>query len=235
MSALADPAAIDSYLPVATPPAWMAMPHSAIVVGVTDPENRGRVQVQLNSFDPHKDAPVWARVATGFAGPDYGMFVLPGMDEEVLVVFIDGDPSYPVVVGAMWNGRGAPPDDTPGENVQLWSFNGRNGTRIAIDESSAGSEVVSLETPQGAKVVCTGSQNIEIALNGTDRIIINEGSMEIKSSGMITIDGSSLVVRASNTLVQCESTTFTGDITCRSITTTSITSGAYSPGAGNMW
>ncbi len=52
------------------------------------------------SADPDGEAPIWARVATAFAGDQYGMHALPDVGEEVLVVFAGNDSAHPIVVDA---------------------------------------------------------------------------------------------------------------------------------------
>lgn len=226
---------IQSHAPVQTPANWKALPQSAVVTAVEDPENLGRVQIQLATMDPAGEALLWARVTTNFAGPDYGMFALPGVGEEVIVTFLHGDLAHPVIIGSVWNGSGQPPEDTPSGDVKVWSINGRGGTRIAIDESSDGSEVVSLETPAGAKVLCTGGDTIEVDLNGSEKITLSSGRIEIATSGTLSLKGSDLMVDVSSATVLAQSTIFSGEITCSKITTSSVISPSYTPGAGNCW
>jgi type VI secretion system secreted protein VgrG len=51
----------------------------------------------------------WVRVATALApiaGANWGAVALPRIGQEVLVTYLDGDIDRPVVVGAVYNGRG---------------------------------------------------------------------------------------------------------------------------------
>ncbi|WP_414540898.1 phage baseplate assembly protein V, partial [Stenotrophomonas forensis] len=48
----------------------------------------------------------WGRVMTPWAGDNWGGVVLPRRGQEVLVAFLEGDIDRPVVVGAVYNGRG---------------------------------------------------------------------------------------------------------------------------------
>ena len=44
------------------------------------------------------------------AGPARGLYVLPEVDDEVLVGFEHGRPDAPFVLGALWNGKDKPPE-----------------------------------------------------------------------------------------------------------------------------
>ncbi|WP_449468422.1 type VI secretion system Vgr family protein [Stenotrophomonas humi] len=58
----------------------------------------------------------WIRVMTPWAGDNWGGVVLPRRGQEVLVAFLEGDIDRPVVIGAMYNGRGqadAPHNQVP--------------------------------------------------------------------------------------------------------------------------
>jgi len=48
----------------------------------------------------------WVRVATPWAGDNWGGVVVPRKGQEVLVAFLEGDIDRPVVVGTVYNGRG---------------------------------------------------------------------------------------------------------------------------------
>ncbi|NZA28139.1 type VI secretion system tip protein VgrG [Luteimonas sp. SJ-92] len=48
----------------------------------------------------------WVRVATPWAGDNWGGVMIPRKGQEVLVAFLEGDIDRPVVVGSVYNGRG---------------------------------------------------------------------------------------------------------------------------------
>ncbi|MDR1910465.1 MAG: type VI secretion system tip protein VgrG [Holosporales bacterium] len=51
----------------------------------------------------------WVRTAQSFASQQYGGLITPRVADEVLVVFEEGDPEKPVVVGGVYNGENPPP------------------------------------------------------------------------------------------------------------------------------
>ncbi len=46
---------------------------------------------------------MWVRVSNGYAGKDYGIQWIPRVGHEVLVIFINGDPDLPLVMGRAYN------------------------------------------------------------------------------------------------------------------------------------
>lgn len=70
-------------------------------------DSMGRIRVRLHLQgveDGH--ASCWMRVAQRYAGPGVGAQFLPRIGQEVLVGFLEGDIDRPLVLGALYNGRG---------------------------------------------------------------------------------------------------------------------------------
>jgi uncharacterized protein involved in type VI secretion and phage assembly len=220
----------------ATPALWMAGAHLAKVMSIRDPQGAGRVQIQLLASDPDAEALLWARVVVPFAGNDYGAFLIPGVDEEVLVVFAGNDSSYPIVVGALWNGSQNIPETASGDTIDKWTLTGRNGTRIAIIEQTTGQDTVEIETPAGANATLTDANGGEISLtvNGHS-ITMGSSGISVETAGEFSVDAASISLTAGSVTVTAGSSDFSGSISCASITTASVISGSYTPGAGNIW
>ncbi|PPU89006.1 type IV secretion protein Rhs, partial [Xanthomonas populi] len=99
---------------------------TAVVVGVNEQgsgqgnevhaDALGRIRVAFH-FQQDAAAPdsTWLRVAQRYAGPGVGSQFLPRVGQEVLVGFLEGDIDRPVVLGALYNGKGeAGTPATPG-------------------------------------------------------------------------------------------------------------------------
>jgi uncharacterized protein involved in type VI secretion and phage assembly len=221
---------------IATPAWWMAGAQLAVVKSVQDPQSLGRVQIQLYGADPDGAALVWARVSTPFAGNLYGAFLIPNVGEEVMVLFVGGDARYPVVVGSLWNGSQTLPDEIGGDEVDRWSFTGRAGTHIAIKEESSGQEKVEIETPTGVKATISDENGGEIVLKVfTHTITLGTSGISIETSGEFSVEASSISLSAGTVTVTSGSSDYSGSITCNAMTTPSVTSASYTPGAGNIW
>jgi uncharacterized protein involved in type VI secretion and phage assembly len=223
-------------LPFAIPPAWSFGVQLGVVVSIRDDKRMGRVQIKLLAPDADAEALVWARVAVPFAGGDRGAFLIPDVDDEVLVAFIAGDPRHPVVIGSLWNGAQTPPETIAGDRVDRWSFTGKNGTRIAIVEESAGRETISFETPSGVSGVLTDEAGGKIELAAAGNTITMEASgVAIDAPAGVTVKSAKVEITAGQVNVNAAMASFSGVVSCALLQTNSVVSASYTPGAGNVW
>jgi hypothetical protein len=205
------------------------------VVSVEDPESLSRVQVRLFNCDglADHDAPIWARVATPFAGSNYGAFMIPNIGDEVLVAFVQGDSRRPIVLGSMWNGGTTLPETLSGNRVDRWTITGIAGTRLAIIEEQ--SPTVKIETPGGASATITddGGGNIEITAAG-NTITISPDGITIDGS-LVKISAGQVEVEAGMVKVTAGFSQFSGVVQCDTLISNSVVSSSDTRGAGNVW
>src|SRR5207244_2000583 len=98
---------------------------TALVVGPSGEEiftdKYGRVKVQFHWHrEGKKDAAssCWIRVATLWAGKQWGMIHIPRIGQEVIVSFEEGDPDQPIIVGSVYNADNMPPYTLPDNKTQ---------------------------------------------------------------------------------------------------------------------
>lgn len=138
--------ALDGRLPFRSPPATprplIAGLQTATVCdasgGGEDEEiavdQHGRVHVLFHwsdsavGRDQAHSCPV--RVATPWAGKQWGMLHIPRVGQEVVVSFLEGDPDRPLIVGSVYNGTHATPYPLPAEKT-------RSGVRSRSDGGGA--------------------------------------------------------------------------------------------------
>jgi uncharacterized protein involved in type VI secretion and phage assembly len=215
----------------------------ARVVSVKDPDNLNRVQVRIYNCECNadEDAPVWARVAVPFAGSNRGAFLFPDIGDEVLVIFISGDPRFPVVIGGLWNGADQAPDQFggSGDSVDKWTFTGKAGTKISIIEEQSGQETVKFLTPAGqsGKLSDEGGGVIEFDhANGSSIKIDTQGITINAPAGKVTVTAASEVdVTSAQVNVTAAMSKFSGVVQCDTLIATTVVGTTYTPGAGNVW
>jgi type VI secretion system secreted protein VgrG len=119
------PAALPFRPPRRTPRARVEGPQTAVVVGPEGEEiftdKYGRIKVQFRwdrQGQNDANSSCWVRVATPWAGQQWGAVHLPRVGQEVLVAFEEGDPDTPVVVGSLYNAANMPPYTLPDKKTQ---------------------------------------------------------------------------------------------------------------------
>ena len=209
----------------------------ARVVDIADPEGRNRVQVRLLAYDgtDGQDAPLWARVVCPFAGDQRGAFFMPDVDDEVLVMFVQGDPRYPLVLGGLWNGSAAAPAELGDEGNRFKRVRSRNGVVITLDDQQ-GQEQLVLETPAGQKVTLADGEN-KITLedaNGNE-VVMEASGVSITAAAEVKVEAATVSVTAGIVTVDAALADFSGVVKCQVLQATSVVSTSYTPGAGNIW
>ncbi|HVZ30920.1 MAG TPA: type VI secretion system tip protein TssI/VgrG, partial [Polyangiaceae bacterium] len=88
-------------------------------------DEHGRIQVKLawdRSEPGANDTTVtcFLRVAQNWAGNGWGFMFVPRIGMEVIVSFLDGDPSQPLVTGCVYNGLNRPHYEQPAEKTKSY-------------------------------------------------------------------------------------------------------------------
>jgi uncharacterized protein involved in type VI secretion and phage assembly len=212
----------------------------AVVIDVNDPDSLSRVKVRLLSYDGvgDQDGPLWARVACGSAGSNRCAFLIPDVDDEVLVVFANGDARIPIVIGGLWNGSAAPPEQLggAGDRVDRWTIKGKAGTRIAVVEEQGGQEKILFETPSGVTGELTDASGGKIEFKtSTSTITLDTQGVTVETSGKVKVQASQVDVTAGQVNVNSAISKFSGIVKCDVLQTNTVMSTTYTPGAGNVW
>jgi uncharacterized protein involved in type VI secretion and phage assembly len=169
-------------------------PVVGLVVDNDDPEKLGRVKLRFPTL-PGQDTSTWAPLSALGAGKDRGWYFLPEIDDEVLVMFEHGDIHRPIVLGALWNGADAPPEQNGGKNERRVLVS-REGSRIVMDDA-AGTITIEDGNRVGRIVISDGKITLE-AKSGDALLSAGSGALKalaanvsIQGSQSLTIGGTS--------------------------------------------
>ena len=232
---------LESLLQARQPQGWGGLwhgVHPAQVTDIKDPDNQGRVKIKLPWSPDGGGAAceLWARLATFMGGNGRGAWFVPDVDDEVLVAFEAGDGRRPYVIGALWNGKDAPPEsmDGAGKNDKKVLCS-RNGVKLTLDDEN-GTEKLILETPGGQKITLKDGANvIEIEDANGNSIKLESAGITINASAKVTLQASQVSVSASMVTVDAGMSKFSGVVQADTVICNSIISASYTPGAGNIW
>jgi uncharacterized protein involved in type VI secretion and phage assembly len=183
-----------------------------LVVGIVtnnqDPDKLGRVKVKYPWLSDDEESH-WARLSVPMAGAARGTYFLPEVDDEVLVGFEHGDLRFPYVLGALWNGKDAPPADNADGKNNVRIIQSRSGHIIKLNDED-GKESIEIVDKTGknsiildaAKNTLTITSDKDITLSATKGTIkLDAQKVEIKSSADAKVEaGAGLDVKASATL-----------------------------------
>ena len=176
-----------------------------VVTNNQDPDGMGRVKVKLPWLSD-ADESNWARVASPMAGKGRGLYFLPEVEDEVLVCFEHGDPRLPYVVGALWNGKDAPPakNDDGKNNVRVIRSRSGHEVRLNDEDGKETIEIVDMSTKNSivfdtSKKTITVTADKDIVLSAArGKITLDAQEIEVKSSANAKIEaGGNMDLKAS--------------------------------------
>lgn len=164
-----------------TPPPIPDRPRSAIVTlgvvtQVDDPDQMGRVRVKLPTYNNVETD--WLQVVSPAAGTNKGLVALPGVEDNVLVLFARHNPSQSIIVGGIY-GPYAPYDPgVAGSAVRRYSLRTPDGHFIRLDDEHRSLRVEDSHgnymemTPDKVRVFA----NTDLEISAPGRAIVIRGS-----------------------------------------------------------
>lgn len=174
---------------------------TAVVTNVKDPDGLGRVKVKFPVLDSSLES-WWARVVQVGAGPGRGLFVLPEVGDEVLVLLAGGDLGQPYVLGGLHNGRDKPAlgqdahvDGTDGR-VTRRAFTSRTGMYVELVEKP-GEERIVLSDKDGKQRVALVQKPdaaVEIVSSGPVNVTAQQDVTCTTETGRVTLHGKDVVL-----------------------------------------
>lgn len=148
---------------------------SGVYVGIVKSNKldaEGRIEITLEGVAGNAGS-YPARIATLMAGNARGTLFLPEKDDQVLVAFVNGSISEPIVIGGVWNIHDKPPDSNANGENDIKLIKTRGGNEIRLIDTN-GDEKIEILSPQG-KISITADT---ITLNGNTHIT---GTLDVGS------------------------------------------------------
>lgn len=212
--------------------------HYAIVTQNKDPENLDRVKVRFPWLDGgEQDQSHWAQLLTPMEGNKFGWYALPDIDDVVVVVFIAGDISHPVIVGGVWSTTDNSPEPNEDGKNNFRGYRSRSGHRLILDDSSKSKVVLADKT--GKNVVGMGAFDSEGAgpnvcaifkppMAATSGVSVStmDGKLQLTcKDGKLLVDAGDSIKMNAKTTVEIKAGT---DIVLEGGSTAKLTSGSPS-------
>lgn len=167
-----------------------------------DPDGETRIQVDVPMIAPSGDG-VWARIASPYATKNAGIFFMPEIGDEVILGFVNNDPSFPMIVGSLYSSQRTPPftPDQPNTNKAIVT---NAQLKITMDDVK---KVIQISTPGGHIVTMSDDQkSITIVDSNSNKMEMASAGINISSPGNITIKATGQIQMEAQTNVSIKAT-----------------------------
>ncbi len=181
-----------------------------VVSATKDPDRLGRVKLRFPWLAPDYESD-WVRLCHAGAGANHGLFVMPEMEAEVLVVFEHGDIRRPYVLGGLYNGvdkpAGAYYDDADG-SIDRRSLTSKKGHFVALSDKD-GQERITLdvggdfviELDQDARRITVRSKG-EVVIEAEQDLKIKGRNVSVEAQMALTLKGQTAKLEGSTTEIK---------------------------------
>lgn len=190
--------AADQFRPARlTPKPVIQGVQTAVVTGpkgeeiYTDKYGRIKVQFHWDREGKHdENTTCWIRVATTWAGQNWGGISIPRIGQEVVVAFLEGDPDQPLVVGSVYNAKQMPPYNLPNSKVvsglKSKTHKGSGYNEMSMDDT-AGKEKITVhgQYDMGTTVEHDDTQTVH---HDRTKTIDNDETTHVKHDRTETVD-----------------------------------------------
>ena len=187
--------------------------HYGVVCQNKDPDNLDRIKIKLPWLDNgDTDQMHWAQLVTPMEGKKFGWYTLPDVDDVVVVMFIAGDISQPVIVGGVWSKPDFSPEPNQDGANNFRGYRSRSGHRMVFDDTKAGTKLwfadktTKLMVGIGNFAKAGAGPNVcavwKPAMSGKSGVSISsmEGKMEITAKAKLVINGDNIKINAKTTI-----------------------------------
>jgi uncharacterized protein involved in type VI secretion and phage assembly len=164
-----------------------------------DPSGLGRVRISY-PWHTQTDQSYWARIAVPMAGKDRGFYTLPEVGDEVAVLFERGDLRFPCVIGAVWNGKNAPPAGNSDGKNNVRVFKSRKGHVFQFNDGDDSPSVTVALSDQKTVVIDKDGIRLDDNSGNTLKISTQDGGVSIVAQGTLSLQGNSVSIVSQGTL-----------------------------------
>lgn len=184
-----DPEMATQNTDVVTPPASGLLPGiEGLHIGVVkkldgDPGKEFRIQVEIPLLNTDKNL-VWARLSNFWSSNSFGAFFIPNVGDEVVLGFLNNDPTYPVILGSLYSSANPAPLQIDKKNpIQLMQT--KNGIKLEMDDEN---KVVTVTTPGTNKLVLSDKdKSVTLADQNGNKIVLSDSGILIQAAKEITL------------------------------------------------
>lgn len=110
--------------------------HHGLVTQNKDPDGLERIKVSLPWLDGGEtDQAHWAQLLTPMEGDKFGWYTLPDIGDSVIVAFIGGDITQPIIMGGTWSKADISPEPNSDGKNNFRGYRSRSGHRLILDDT----------------------------------------------------------------------------------------------------
>lgn len=173
-----------------------------------DPEGQHKIQVSVPVLQAETEG-VWARLANFYASEGIGTFFIPEIGDEVVMGYVNSDPSHPVILGSLYSSKRKPPYSLTAENF-IKAIVTKSELKLEFDDEK---KIITLITPGENKIVISDEDksivlqdqnNNKVELSPDGILLDSPRDIKITAKGKITIDAAGGVGTSSKADVKIE-------------------------------